>query len=155
MSNPLLIIPNYSNSSKINLGLDKNAFVGIFWSTGMECTYKPESFLLDRACKVQSSKQGRLFCEFSATQLRQLRGVYCNFTESDGSEDSGHCYFMPKLQTLLSVFREFANSQHGKEYSADCFIYGTDISFPQWKPKQKISKVDISALLITIWHFLF
>ena len=82
----------------------------------MECTYKPESFLLDRACKVQSSKQGRLFCEFSATQLRQLRGIYCNFTESDGSEDSGHCYFMPKLQTLLSVFREFAYSQHGKEY---------------------------------------
>ncbi|PFX27170.1 Endoribonuclease Dicer [Stylophora pistillata] len=66
---------------------------------------------LDRACRVQSSKEGRMFCEFSATQLRQLRGIYCNFTESDGSEDSGHCSFMPKLQKLLNVFREFADSQ--------------------------------------------
>ena len=33
---------------------------------------------------------------------------------------------MPKLQKLLSVFREFANSQYeGKEHSADCFIYET------------------------------
>ena len=106
--------------------MDKNAFVGIFWSTGMQCTYKPWYFLPDRACKVQSSKEGRLFCEFSATQLHQLRGTYCDFTKSDGSEDSGNCYFMPKLQKLLSVFREFANSQYeGKEHSADCFIYET------------------------------
>ena len=67
-----------------------------------------------------------MFCECSANQLRQLQRTYCNFTESDGSEDSEHCYFMPKLEKLLSVFREFANSQHeGKEYSADCFIYET------------------------------
>lgn len=66
-----------------------------------------------------------MFCEFSATQLRQLRGIYCNFTESDGSEDSGHCYFMPKLQKLLNVFREFADSQQyeGKEYSADYWYF--------------------------------
>ena len=104
--------------------MDKNAFVGIFWSTGMECTYKPWSFLVDRAC------------ECSANQLRQLRRTYCNFTENDGSEDSEHCYFMPKLEKLLSVFREFANSQHeGKEYSADCFIYETYffISFMETK----------------------
>ena len=77
-----------------------------------------------------------MFYEYSAKRLRQLQGTYCNFTESDGSEESGHCYFMPKLQKLLSVFREFANSQHeGKEYSADCFIYETYffISFMETK----------------------
>ena len=72
-----------------------------------------------------------MFCEFSAHQLRQLRDIYCNFTKSDGSEDSGHCYFMPKLQTLLSVFRKFANSQReGKEYSVDYFIYETEFLCP-------------------------
>ena len=60
----------------------------------------------------QTSKEGRMFCEFSATQLRQLRGVYCNFTESDGSDD-GQCYIMPKLQELLRVFREFSSLQFG------------------------------------------
>ena len=117
----------------------------------MECTYKPLSFLQDREGRVQSSKEGQLFCEFSATQLRQLQGTYCNFTERNGSEDSQHCYFTPKLEKLLSVFKEFANSQHeGKEYSADCFIYESRIFISLVKPKQKISKVDIFAFLITI-----
>ena len=83
-----------------------------------------------------------MFCECSANQLRQLRRTYCNFTESDGSEDSELCYFMPKLEKLLSVFREFANSQHeGKEYSADCFIYETYlfISFMETKTEDKQS----------------
>ena len=64
---------------------------------------------LDRACMFQDSQQGRMFCEFSATQLHQLRGVYDNFTStsySDGCEDNGRCYIMPKLQKLLSVLRE-------------------------------------------------
>ena len=57
----------------------------------------------------QDSHQGRMFCEFSAAQLRQLQGVYRNFTStscSDGSEDNGRCYIMSKLQKLLSVLRE-------------------------------------------------
>ena len=61
----------------------------------------------------QDSHQGRMFCEFSATQLRQLQGVYRNFTStscSDGSEDNGRCYIMPKLQKLLSVLRESKHS---------------------------------------------
>ena len=117
----------------------------------MDCTYKPLSFLQDREGRVQSSKEGQLFCEFSATQLRQLQGTYCNFTESNVSEDSQHCYFTPKLEKLLSVFKEFANSQHeGKEYSADCFIYESRIFISLVKPKQKIRKVDIFAFLITV-----
>ena len=117
----------------------------------MDCTYKHLSFLQDREGRVQSSKEGQLFCEFSATQLRQLQGTYCNFTESNVSEDSQHCYFTPKLEKLLSVFKEFANSQHeGKEYSADCFIYESRIFISLVKPKQKIRKVDIFAFLITV-----
>ena len=125
--NSLLIRLYYSNSSKINLRWIKMPLLASFDTyKPWYCTYKPWYFLPDRACKFQSSKEGRLFCEFSATQLHQLRGTYCDFTKSDGSEDSGNCYFMPKLQKLLSVFREFANSQYeGKEHSADCFIYET------------------------------
>lgn len=69
---------------------------------------------LDRACMFQDSREGRMFCEFSATQLRQLQGVYRNFTSttcSDGCEDNGRCYIMPKLQRLLSVLRESMFSQ--------------------------------------------
>ena len=64
---------------------------------------------LDRACMFQDSREGRMFCEFSATQLRQLQGVYRNFTStscSDGCKDNERCYIMPKLQKLLSVLKE-------------------------------------------------
>ena len=66
-------------------------------------------FFSERACIFQDRKEGRMFCEFSATQLRQLQGVYRNFTSSSGTddfEDNGRCYMMPKLQKLLSVLRE-------------------------------------------------
>jgi len=55
-----------------------------------------------------------MLCEFSATQLRLLQSVYHNYT-SAGSEDAGSTeefYIMPKLQLLLSVLREFGNSQN-------------------------------------------
>ena len=55
-----------------------------------------------------------MLCEFSATQLRLLQSVYHNYT-SAGSKDTGNTeefYIMPKLQLLLSVLREFGNSQN-------------------------------------------
>ena len=73
------------------------------------------TIFLDRACLFQDSKQGRLFCEYSATQLRQLQGVYQNFTSttsSDDPDDSGQCHIMPKLQELLSVLKEYGNSKY-------------------------------------------
>ncbi|XP_073247902.1 endoribonuclease Dicer-like isoform X3 [Porites lutea] len=71
---------------------------------------------LERACIFQDSKEGRMLCEFSATQLRLLQSVYHNYT-SAGSEDTGSTeefYIMPKLQLLLSVLREFGNSQNSE-----------------------------------------
>ena len=75
---------------------------------GLETNLKVNRFS-DRACMFQDRQQGRMFCEFSATQLRQLQGVYHNFTStssSDGCEDNGRCYIMPKLQKLLNVLRK-------------------------------------------------
>ena len=63
----------------------------------------------------QDSKEGRLFCEFSTTQLRQLQGIYRNFTSTTGSEDpgsNGEFYIMPKLQKLLCVLKEYGNSRY-------------------------------------------
>ena len=59
-----------------------------------------------------------MFCEFSATQLGLLQGVYRNYTSTTGSWDTGSTeefYIMPKLQTLLSVLKEYGNSQYGGE----------------------------------------
>ena len=68
----------------------------------------------------QDNRNGRMFCEFSATQLRQLQGVYSNFTStscSDGSDGNGQCYIMPKLQKLLTVLKEYKNAQsEGEKY---------------------------------------
>ena len=77
------------------------------------------TIFLDRACLFQDSKQGRLFCEYSATQLRQLQGVYQNFTSttsSDDPDDSGQCHIMPKLQKLLSVLKEYGNSKYSGKH---------------------------------------
>ncbi|CAH3192487.1 unnamed protein product, partial [Porites evermanni] len=70
--------------------------------------------LADRAHIFDASKEGRMFCEFSATQLRLLQSVYHNYT-STGSEDTGNTkefYIMPKLQRLLSLLSECGNSQN-------------------------------------------
>ena len=68
----------------------------------------------------QDSNEGRLFCEFSATQLRQLQGIYHNFTSTTGSEDpgsNGEFYISPKLKTLLSILKEYGNSKcSGKKF---------------------------------------
>ena len=62
-----------------------------------------------------------MLCEFSSTQLRLLQSVYHNYT-SAGSEDAGSTEefsIMPKLQLLLSVLREFGNSQNsGKKFQS-------------------------------------
>ena len=63
----------------------------------------------------QDSPDGRMLCEFGAKQLRQLQGVYHNFTSSttcsDDPDGNGQCYIMPKVQKLLSVLKEFNNAQ--------------------------------------------
>ena len=62
----------------------------------------------------QDSKEGRLFCEFSATQLRQLQGVYRNHTSTTSTDEpdgNGQCYIMPKLQKLLGILKEYGNSK--------------------------------------------
>ena len=69
---------------------------------------------LDRACICQDSRDGQIFCEISATQLRQLQDVYSNstsVTSSDDSDGNEKCYIMPKLQKLLTVLKENKNSQ--------------------------------------------
>ena len=56
-----------------------------------------------------------MFCEYSATQLRQLQGVYRNCTSTPSSNDpdgNGQCYVMPKLQELLGVLKEYGNSEY-------------------------------------------
>ena len=66
----------------------------------------------------QDSKEGRLFCEFSATQLRQLKGVYRNYTSTTSTDEpdgNGQCYIMPKLQKLLGVLKEYGNSKYSGE----------------------------------------
>ena len=61
------------------------------------------------------SQEGQLLCERSATILRKLKKVYCKFTSSNGSDDNGHCYIMPKLQKLLSVLiQEFTNKSQSQ-----------------------------------------
>ena len=63
----------------------------------------------------QDGKEERLFCEFSATQLRQLQHVYHNYTSSSSSDDpdgNGQCYILPKLQELLNVLKEYGNSKY-------------------------------------------
>ena len=69
---------------------------------------------LDKACIFQNSKEGRMFCEFSATQLRLLQHVYHNNTStgSDVTRSTEELYIMPKLQMLLSVLKKYGNSQN-------------------------------------------
>ncbi|XP_068760261.1 endoribonuclease Dicer-like isoform X2 [Montipora capricornis] len=69
---------------------------------------------LDRAYMFQN-KEGCLFCEFSATQLRQLQSVYCNYTSNNSCGDpegNGQCYILPKLQKLLNILKEYRNSKY-------------------------------------------
>lgn len=61
----------------------------------------------------QDSQRGQMFYEISAGKLRELQDVYLKFTStscSDGCEDNGRCYIMPKLQKLLSALKEFKYS---------------------------------------------
>ena len=74
---------------------------------------------IDRACMFQDCKEGRMFCEFSKTQLQQLQSVYNNYTSSLGSGETGSTeklYVMPKVKELLSVLKkEYGNAQNRGE----------------------------------------
>lgn len=61
----------------------------------------------------QANKKGQLFCEFSATKLRELQSVYHNYTSPTGG--SGQCFIMPKLQVLLRVLKGYGNSNYSGE----------------------------------------
>ena len=67
----------------------------------------------------QDCKEGRMFCEFSKTQLQQLQGVYNNYTPTTGSEETASTeklYIMPKVKELLSVLKtEYGNEQNSGE----------------------------------------
>ncbi|XP_044163480.1 LOW QUALITY PROTEIN: endoribonuclease Dicer-like [Acropora millepora] len=69
---------------------------------------------LGRACYTYDTHgtEGRLFCEFSAAQLRQLQSVYRNYLSNSGGdlENSEQFYIMPKLQKLLMVLKEYRTS---------------------------------------------
>lgn len=75
-------------------------------------------FVLDRICLFQVSEQEQLFCEFSASKLRELQSVYYNSTSTcTGSSDpdsNGQCFVAPKLQKLLSVLKEERNAKYGE-----------------------------------------
>ena len=60
-----------------------------------------------------TQKEGRLFLQFSVTQLRHLRGVYENFTASDGMEVTAinSMYMSPKFMELLEILKQFGNPQ--------------------------------------------
>ena len=61
----------------------------------------------------QTQKDGRLFLQFSVTPLRHLRGVYEEFTASDGMEATAinRMYMSPKFMKLLEILKEFGNPQ--------------------------------------------
>ena len=67
----------------------------------------------------QDCKEGRMFCEFSKTQLQQLQSVYDNHTPTTSSEETGSTeklYIMPKVKELLSVLKkEYGNAQNSGE----------------------------------------
>ena len=67
----------------------------------------------------QDCKEGRMFCEFSKTQLQQLQGVYNNYTSTLGSgetDSTEKLYVMPKVKELLSVLKkEYGNAQNSGE----------------------------------------
>ena len=67
----------------------------------------------------QDCKEGRMFCEFSKTQLQQLQGVYNNYTSTLGSgetDSTEKLYVMPKVKELLSVLKkEHGNTQNSGE----------------------------------------
>ena len=67
----------------------------------------------------QDYKEGRMFCEFSKTQLQKLQSVYDNHTPTTSSEETGSTeklYIMPKVKELLSVLKkEYGNAQNSGE----------------------------------------
>ncbi|CAH3040736.1 unnamed protein product [Porites lobata] len=73
---------------------------------------------IDRVCMFQDCKEGRMFCEFSKTQLQQLQGVYNNYTSTLGSgetDSTEKLYVMPKVKELLSVLKkEYGNAQNSE-----------------------------------------
>ena len=72
------------------------------------------SFLFpERREMFQTQKDGRLFLQFSVTPLRHLRGVYEEFTASDGMEATAinRMYMSPKFMKLLEILKEFGNPQ--------------------------------------------
>ena len=74
---------------------------------------------IDRVCMFQDCKEGRMFCEFSKTQLQQLQGVYNNYTSTLGrgeTDSTEKLYVMPKVKELLSVLKkEYGNAQNSGE----------------------------------------
>ena len=64
----------------------------------------------------EDCKEGRMFCESSASQLQQLQGVYHNYTSNLGSGETGsteELYIMPKVNELLySILKEYGNAQN-------------------------------------------
>ena len=67
----------------------------------------------------QVSKKGQLFCEFSATKLKELQSVYHSETSPPGGstnpDRNGQCFIMPKLQVLINVLKDFRNSNYSGE----------------------------------------
>jgi len=86
--------------------------------------------VLDRICLVQVSEQGQLFCEFSASKLRELQSAYRNFTSpctgSSDPDSNGQCYITPKLQKLLSVLKEDRNSKYGANELQLAFFFNSN-----------------------------
>ena len=74
---------------------------------------------IDRACMFQDCKEGRMFCEFSKTQLQQLQSVYNNYTSTLGSGETASTeklFVMPKVKELLCVLKkEYGNAQNRGE----------------------------------------
>ena len=66
----------------------------------------------------QVSEEEQLFCEFSATKLRELQSMYHNSTSAcTGNTDpdtNALCFITPKLQKLLSILKEDRNSKCGE-----------------------------------------
>ncbi|XP_015776860.1 PREDICTED: endoribonuclease Dicer-like [Acropora digitifera] len=105
---------------------------------------------LGRACHTYNvyGTEGRLFCEFSATQLRQLQSVYRNYLSNSGGdlEDSGQSYIMPKLQKLLMVLREYRPSNRN-ETEQDNKLCGIVFVERRYTAKILSEQINIAAQL--------
>ncbi|KAK2567376.1 Endoribonuclease Dicer [Acropora cervicornis] len=105
---------------------------------------------LGRACHTYNvyGTEGRLFCEFSATQLRQLQSVYRNYLSNSGGDldDSGQSYIMPKPQKLLMVLREYRPSNRN-ETEQDNKLCGIVFVERRYTAKILSEQINIAAQL--------